>query len=81
MSSLEDKIRVLCAQVVTEPQGPGLDAAIAELQQALREHYKEVRSLLTLYPPNPPADLKKRQLGKATGLHQIELGSKPASKP
>jgi len=62
MSSLEDKIRALCTVVVAESEGPAFEQAIAELRSALREHHAQTRSLLKMYPPNPPPAFTKREL-------------------
>lgn len=64
VNSLEEKIRILCAQVIAEPPGPKFDAAISELREAMREHFKEIRRLIRVYPPQPPLELTKRQAAK-----------------
>jgi len=50
MRRLEDKIRGLCARVVSAKGDEELRSSLVELRSALREHIERVRSRLAAYP-------------------------------
>jgi hypothetical protein len=50
---LEDRIRELCAKVVSTPITPEWNKSLQQLTAALREHTRRMRNLITEFPMRP----------------------------
>jgi hypothetical protein len=48
--TLERRIRELCAQAVATPDTAELEAIVAELRVALREHVAQIKSMVAEFP-------------------------------
>jgi hypothetical protein len=54
MSQLDDKIKELCAKVVSTAPSPELEEVFRQLRDALHEHNEQLRRMLATYPAIPP---------------------------